>query len=84
LRSALIDKARQFPGQEQQVLEYYQNTPQALAELRVPLFEDKVVNYLFELVAITEKKVSTDEFHNPIQGLNLARYSPFSSQQLVI
>lgn len=61
VQQALINKAGQFPGQERQVLTFYQQNPQALAELRAPLFEEKVVDYIMELAQITEKKVSIDE-----------------------
>lgn len=61
VQQALINKASQFPGQERQVLSYYQQNPQALAELRAPLFEEKVVDFILELANVTEKKVSVDE-----------------------
>jgi trigger factor len=58
---ALMDRIRQFPGQEREVYEFYQKTPQALAELRAPIFEDKVVDFILELAKLTEKKVSSEE-----------------------
>jgi trigger factor len=58
---AVVDRARQFPGKEQQVWEYYRNNPEALAELRAPLFEEKVIDYIAELADVTEKKVTRDE-----------------------
>jgi trigger factor len=58
---AVVDRARQFPGQEQQVWEFYRKTPSEIAELRAPIFEDKVVDYLLELAKVTEKTVSKDE-----------------------
>ncbi len=61
VQQALINKASQFPGQERQVLTFYQQNPQALAELRAPLFEEKVVDYILELADVSEKKVSIDE-----------------------
>ena len=57
---ALAGRARQFPGQEKQVVEYYTRNPQAMAELRVPLFEDKVVDFLGELMNVRDKKVDRD------------------------
>lgn len=54
---ALFERARQFPGQERKVIEFYRGNPQALAELRAPLFEDKVVDFLLELASVTEKRV---------------------------
>jgi trigger factor len=61
LRAAVMEQVRQFPGQERQIWEYYQKNPNALAALRAPLFEDKVVDFLVELGEVTEKPVSRDE-----------------------
>ena len=61
LRAAVMEQARQFPGQERQIWEYYQKNPNALAALRAPLFEDKVVDFLVELAEVTDKPVSRDE-----------------------
>jgi len=58
---ALVERARQFPGQEQQVWDYYRNNPEALAELRAPLFEDKVVDRILETAKVSERKVAKDE-----------------------
>jgi trigger factor len=60
ITQAIVAQARQLPGQEQQVWDYYRNNPNALAALRAPLFEDKVIDFLLELVEITEKQVSRE------------------------
>jgi len=57
---ALAARARQFPGQEKQVIDFYVNNPQAMAELRVPLFEDKVIDFLGELVQVEDRKVDPE------------------------
>ncbi len=54
---ALAARARQFPGQEKQVIDYYAGNPQAMAEIRVPLFEDKVIDFLGELMEVKDRKV---------------------------
>jgi len=61
LRSAVMEQVRQFPGQERQIWEYYQKNPNALAAIRAPLFEDKVVDFLVELAEVTDKPVSREE-----------------------
>jgi trigger factor len=61
LSQAVVAQARLVPGQEQRVWDYYRNNPGALAALRAPLFEDKVVDFLLELVDVTEKQVSREE-----------------------
>lgn len=62
---AVVERARQFPGQEKQVWDYYRNNPQMLAQLRAPLYEDKVVDYILELAKVTDKKVSREELFKP-------------------
>ena len=61
LTAAVVERARQLPGQEQQVWEYYRNNPNALASIRAPIFEEKVVDFLLELAEITDKQVSREE-----------------------
>ncbi len=58
---ALAQRARAFPGQEQVVWDYYRKNPQALAEIRAPLFEEKVVDHIIAQVKVTDKKVSKEE-----------------------
>lgn len=61
LRRALVDQARRYPGQEKFVYEYYEKTPGALAQLRAPIFEDKVVDHVIEQVKPTDKTVTKEE-----------------------
>jgi trigger factor len=63
LNRAVMERVRQFPGQEQRVYEYFRKTPQAVAGLRAPIFEEKVVDFLVELASVTEKKVSREELY---------------------
>jgi trigger factor len=56
-----MEQVRQMPGREQQVYDYYRNNPGALATLRAPLFEEKVVDFVLELADVTDKPVSRDE-----------------------
>src|SRR5207344_1650081 len=58
---AVIERARQMPGREKEVWDYYRNNANALAQLRAPIYEDKVVDFILELANVTEKKVSRDE-----------------------
>ena len=61
LTRAMAERARQVPGHEQQVWDLYRKNPQALASLRAPIFEDKVVDFLLELAQLSEKQVSREE-----------------------
>lgn len=60
---AVMERARQFPGQEQTIFDYYRKSPEAVASLRAPLYEEKVVDFLLELVKTTEKKVSREDLY---------------------
>jgi trigger factor len=60
LQQAMIAEARQYPGQEQQVIEFYQKNPQAIAQLRAPIYEEKVVDLIVEKAKVTDKKVDKD------------------------
>jgi trigger factor len=60
VQRAIAVRARQFPGQEQQVFKFYSDNPQALAEIRAPIFEEKVVDFIAELAQISERKVDRE------------------------
>ena len=60
---AIVEQARQMPGREQQVWDYYRKNPNALAELRAPIFEEKIVDFLIALAKVTEKTVSREELY---------------------
>jgi trigger factor len=61
LQRAMAAQLRQVPGQEQALLDYYRKNPDSLASLRAPIFEEKVVDYLLELVNVTDKPVTAEE-----------------------
>src|SRR5690606_15761221 len=60
-QQALIAEVRRFPGQEQQVYDYYRKNPNALAGLRAPIFENKVVDFVVELADVKDKTVSRED-----------------------
>lgn len=61
LQAEMINQARRHPGQEKEVFDYFKNTQGALEQLRAPLFEDKVVDFILELAQIKDEEVSLDE-----------------------
>jgi trigger factor len=67
LNRAVIDQARQYRGQEQQIVDYYRKNPLALAQLRSPIFEDKIVDFLLELVEVTEVTVTKDKLLEEVE-----------------
>ena len=60
VQRAIMQRARQFPGQEQQVFQLYSQNQQAQAEIRAPLFEDKVVDFIAELAEVSDRKVDRE------------------------
>jgi trigger factor len=58
---AIVERARQLPGREQEIWEYYRKNPAAVASIRAPIFEEKVVDFLVELAKVTDKQVSREE-----------------------
>ena len=70
LQRAIFAQARQYPGQERQFLEFVQKNPQALQQIRAPLFEEKVVDFILELAQVSEKPVSKDELQQAIDDLD--------------
>ena len=70
MQQGVIEQARQYPGQEEQFIEYIQQNDQALQQIRAPLFEDKVVDYVLELAEVSDKKVSKDDLQKALEALN--------------
>ena len=69
MTQAIMAQARQYPGQERQFFEFVQQNPQMQQQLRAPIFEDKVVDYVFELAQISEKDVTKDELKEAVDAL---------------
>jgi trigger factor len=63
LSRAVMDRARQAPGREQEVWEYFRKNPDAVASLRAPIFEDKVIDFILELAQVTDKSVSREDLY---------------------
>ena len=63
INRAIMDQARQLPGQEQMVIEHYRDNPQAMASLQAPIFEDKVVDFILEMAKVDEKEMSPEELN---------------------
>ena len=72
LSRAIVEQARQFPGREQEIWDHYRKNPQAVAGVRAPLFEEKVVNFLVELAKVTDKPVSREELYQDEEDANAA------------
>jgi trigger factor len=62
---ALGEEARRHRGYEKQVVEFYRSNPEALANLRAPIFEDKVVDFITEMATVADKTVSIADLLKP-------------------
>ena len=67
LNKAIMDHARQMPGQEQKVVEFYRENNEAQNSLRGPIFEDKVVNFIIEMADVTETEISPESLKEEIE-----------------
>ncbi|MDA9998452.1 trigger factor [Planktomarina temperata] len=70
MTQAMMDQARQYPGQEREFFEFVQKNPQMQQQMRAPLFEDKVVDYVFELATVTDKEVSKDQLQKAVEAMD--------------
>ena len=61
VNQAMLQEVRKYPGQERQVMEYFQQNQQAMAGLRAPIFEDKVIDFILEMAEVTERSVTPEE-----------------------
>ncbi|PPR60514.1 MAG: Trigger factor [Alphaproteobacteria bacterium MarineAlpha4_Bin2] len=61
VNQAMLQEVRRYPGQERQVMEYFQQNEQAMAGLRAPIFEDKVVDFIIEMATVSDRNVSPEE-----------------------
>ncbi|MBM9595227.1 trigger factor [Roseitranquillus sediminis] len=70
MTQAVMNQARQYPGQERQFFEFVQQNAQIRQQLQAPIFEDKVVDYIIELADVDEREVSKDELQKEIEALD--------------
>jgi trigger factor len=76
LSQAVMREAQNYPGQEQKVIKFYQGNPQAVASLRAPIFEEKVVDYILTQIQVEDKEVSKEDLmHDPDAEMEEGRIS---------
>ena len=68
LQAALMERIRQFPGEEKVAYDFFRQNPQAMAQIQAPLFEDKVIDHIVAKAKVTERKVSKEELVAPEEG----------------
>jgi len=70
MTQAVMEQARQYPGQEREFFEFVQKNPQMQQQLRAPIFEDKVVDHAFEQAKTTDKEISKDDLQKAVESLD--------------
>jgi trigger factor len=70
IERALLERAKQFPGQEREVYEFYRKTPNAMMELRGPIFEQKVIDHVVAGAKVTDKTVAREELAKALEDLD--------------
>ncbi len=70
MTQAVMNQARQYPGQEREFFEFVQNNPQMRQQMRAPIFEDKVIDYVVELAEVSDKEVSKEDLEKAIEEMN--------------
>jgi len=58
---AMLEQARQFPGEEERMIDFLQKNPRAMERVAAPVYEDKVIDFILEAATITDKRVSVEE-----------------------
>ena len=69
ITQAMMNQARQYPGQEREFFEFVQQNQQMQQQMRAPIFEDKVVDYIVELAQVTDKEISKDDLQKAVEAL---------------
>ena len=67
---AVLNQARQYPGQERQFFEFVQQNQQMQQQLRAPIFEEKVVDHILEQANVSEKEVSKEDLQKAVEALD--------------
>jgi trigger factor len=72
MTQAVMNQARQYPGHEREFFEFVQKNPQMRQQLRAPIFEEKVIDYVVELASVTETEVTREELEKAIEAMDEA------------
>ena len=72
MTQAIMNQARQYPGQERAFFDFVQQNAQVRQQIQAPIFEDKVVDHIFELAEVTEKEVTKEDLEKAVEALDEA------------
>ncbi|EJF78424.1 trigger factor [Bartonella birtlesii LL-WM9] len=83
LKAAVFDQVRQYPGQEKEIMDFFRKTPEAVANLRAPIFEEKVIDHLLEKIKIIDKEVTVEELMKEYDETDLTEKKPEKKKSAV-
>lgn len=83
LKAAVFDQVRQYPGQEKEIMDFFRKTPEAVANLRAPIFEEKVIDHLLARIKITDKEVTVEELMKEYDETDLTEKKPEKKKSTV-
>ncbi|WP_208437450.1 trigger factor [Bartonella taylorii] len=83
LKAAVFDQVRQYPGQEKEIMDFFRKTPEAVANLRAPIFEEKVIDHLLARIKITDKEVTVEELMKEYDETDLIEKKPEKKKSAV-
>ncbi|WP_156851292.1 trigger factor [Bartonella refiksaydamii] len=83
LKAAVFDQVRQYPGQEKEIMDFFRKTPEAVANLRAPIFEEKVIDHLLAKIKITDKEVTVEELMKEYDETDLTEKEPEKKKSAV-
>ncbi|WP_208435275.1 trigger factor [Bartonella phoceensis] len=83
LKAAVFDQVRQYPGQEKEIMDFFRNTPEAVANLRAPIFEEKVIDHLLAKIKVIDKEVTVEELMKEYDETDLTEKKPEKKKSAV-
>ncbi|WP_332060424.1 trigger factor [Bartonella sp. CB74] len=83
LKAAVFDQVRQYPGQEKEIMDFFRNTPEAVANLRAPIFEEKVIDHLLARIKVKDKEVTVEELMKEYDESDLIEKKPIKKKSAV-
>ncbi|WP_019223796.1 trigger factor [Bartonella rattaustraliani] len=83
INAAVFDQVRQYPGQEKEIMAFFRKTPEAVANLRAPIFEEKVIDHLLAKIKVTDKEVTVEELMKEDDEADLTEEKPKKTKSAV-
>ncbi|WP_375701144.1 trigger factor [Bartonella sp. AA81SXKL] len=83
LKAAVFDQVRQYPGQEKEIMDFFRKTPEAVENLRAPIFEEKVIDHLLAQIKVTDKEVTVEELMKEYDESDVPEEKPAKKKSAV-